>query len=746
MRRERLLIAISLVLLTIVLAACSNTSPVPATPTEVTLAIALPTVCPPAVAPACPAPPTTVVKEVPFQDEWIKSGHADAKAEAFIHWNKETPPQVPADCAKCHSTPGYLDFLNSPTGTVTAPSPIGTVITCTACHNEKTGALKSVQFPSGVVISALGPEARCMACHQGRSSTVQINATLDKNGLTKDLDKVEPKLAFQNIHYFAAAATQYGSAVKGGYEYDGKKYNVKFDHVAGYDTCSACHNPHSLEVKVDQCTACHQGVQAKEDLKNIRMAGSLRDYNGNGDTQEGIAKEIEGLQAMLLQAIQAYAKEKAGKAIAYSPASYPYFFLDTNGNGQVDTDEAKADNNFNAWTGRLLKAAYNYQTSIKDPGAFAHGAKYIIQLLYDSIDDLNQAVTAKVDLSKASRISAGHFAGSEEAFRHWDGEPGGMTPKECARCHSASGLPFYLAQGVNISARAANGLNCATCHDDLAKFTRRQVGAVAFPSGKQIDSGNADSNLCLNCHQGRESRVSIEAAIKKTGVQDDEVSKNLSFRNPHYFAAGATLFGTEAQGAYEYEGKTYVGRFKHVQAYSNCTQCHDTHSLQVRIDKCSTCHGAIKSAEALKDITNPGLTVDYAGDGNPNEGLGVQVGKIQEKLLTAMQAYASKTTKSGIVYAAASYPYFFIDTNDNSKADPDEINSKNAYTAWTPRLLRAAYNYQWSVKDPGVFAHNGKYIIQILYDSIENTGGDLTGLVRPGLPTPEATPTPTPVK
>ena len=57
------------------------------------------------------------------------------------------------------------------------------------------------------------------------------------------------------------------------------------------------------------------------------------------------------------------------------------------------------------------------------------------------------------------------------------------------------------------------------------------------------------------------------------------------------------------------------------------------------------------------------------------------------------------------------------------------------YNSWTPRLLRAAYNYQYSTKDPGTFAHNGKYIIQVLYDSLEDlskaTTVDMKGLVRP---------------
>ena len=105
----------------------------------------------------------------------------------------------------------------------------------------------------------------------------------------------------------------------------------------------------------------------------------------------------------------------------------------------LDEDEINGDNRFASWTPRLLEAAYNYQTSIKDPGAYAHGGKYIIQLLYDSIASLNEAVAEPVDMTAMRRIDAGHFAGSEEAFRHWDEE--GVVPGTCAKCHTAGGLP-----------------------------------------------------------------------------------------------------------------------------------------------------------------------------------------------------------------------------------------------------------------------------------------------------------------
>ena len=36
------------------------------------------------------------------------------------------------------------------------------------------------------------------------------------------------------------------------------------------------------------------------------------------------------------------------------------------------------------------------------------------------------------------------------------------------------------------------------------------------------------------------------------------------FRNVHYFAAGGTLYGSQAQMGYEYDGKVYDPKFRHV--------------------------------------------------------------------------------------------------------------------------------------------------------------------------------------
>ena len=583
--------------------------------------------------------------------------------------------------------------------------------------------MTSVVMPSGIELMGLGDESRCMQCHQGRSSTISVNAGIEEAGLTDSPDQVSEDVGFSNIHYYAAAATQFGTMAKGGYEYDGKVYDSRYDHVEGYDTCISCHDSHTLQVKVEECTVCHTDVTSVEDFVDVRMQGSLVDYDGDGDMEEGIYYEIEGMREMLYQAMQAYGSEVTGTPIAYDSHNYPYFFVDGDGDGAASEEEAVRENGYNAWSPRLAKAAYNYQTSLKDPGRFAHGGKYIIQLLYDSIEDMNQALAEPVDLSNARRIDHGHFAGSEEAFRHWDED--GMVPGSCSKCHSAAGLPQFIHEGVTTSQPTANGLMCGTCHNDVGEFTIYEVEQVAFPSGATVGFEDPASNLCINCHQGRESTVSVNRVIGDS--PNDEVAEGLSFRNVHYFAAGATLFGGETQGAYEYEGQEYVGRNEHVPGFDTCTECHSTHELEVEFAECADCHEGVETAADLETIRVS--ETDYDGDGDVEEGIAGEIDTMSEALLVAIQAYATNNAATdSIVYSPSAYPYFFIDANGDGV--PDEGDTER-YVTWTPTLLRAAYNYQYSQKDPGAFAHNAPYVMQVLYDSLADMGGDVAGMTRP---------------
>jgi len=498
------------------------------------------------------------------------------------------------------------------------------------------------------------------------------------------------------------------------------------EHVEGYNTCAGCHNPHTLELRIDDCASCHEDADSVEGVQMIRSLGSSVDYDGDGDMEEGIKGEIETLQEMLYSAIQMYASEVVGSPIVYDSHAYPYFFVDTNENGEPDADEANYGNRYVSFTPVLVQATYNFQVTMKDPGNYAHNPDYTIQLLYDSIEAVNEQLAEGVDLSMASRDSFGHFDSGAEAFRHWDED--GVVSASCSRCHSADGLPFEIAHGVTIEQEISNSMSCTTCHESLGgEYPVYALESVEVPSGLEISFGEeSPNNICLMCHQGRQSGVDIAAAISNSGAGDDETSEALRFLNPHYFGAGATFFGAQANGAYQYDEMGYNGLNEHTRQFDECSDCHNQHSAEIRFQECTDCHENVESAEdvmlirAHPDDKDP---VDYDGDGDDTEPIRDEIATFQEDLFTRIQSYATETAGAGIVYAP-NYPYWFTDLNGNGEADADETERSNSYATWTPTLLRAVYNYQWSNADPGSFAHNPDYILQVLYDSLVDIGGE----------------------
>jgi len=732
-----------------VLVACQGATQV-AAPTQAPAPTQACPTCPTCpAAPACPTAEPALV--APHESDWAASPHNDATSMAFTDWNETEDKMVPASCAQCHSATGFVDFVGgdgSEAGKVDQPAPIGTTINCDACHNAAANALTSVTFPSGAVISGLGPEARCMVCHQGRASTVSVDKQIETFKAADKPDNAPlpitdgdktTRFGFINIHYFAAASTLYGAEAHGAYEYAGKAYDMKFEHTEGLDTCVSCHDPHTTQVRVEKCSMCHTNVKAVEDLKTVREMGSTQDYDGDGNVTEGMAEEIAGMQAALYATIQNYAKEFQGSGILYDVNAYPYWYNDRDGDGKPDVDDKGANVAYNTWTPRLLKAAYNYQVSMKDPGAFAHNAKYTVQYLYDSIADLNASeMVTKTDMTKMVRDDAGHFLGASPAFRHWDAT--GEVEAACAKCHAATGLPEFLKSAGNTvvtstgsavltgiaAVPASNGFTCSTCHDEANWPANYQIKDVTFPSGIKASFGeNAPDNLCLECHQGRESNVSVAGMLK--GKAANTVDPKISFRNVHYLAAGATLFGHEVQGMAEY-GDNYVGKFAHVEGFATCTACHDAHALQPKLEACAGCHPGADTADKIRAATD---TTDWNGNGDVTEGIQAEVKTYADTLYAVMQNYAKTKTK-GILYNGAAYPYFFLDANNDGKPDQDDKGANIAYSGnFTPELAKAAYNYQFYQKDLGAAMHNAKYVMQVLFDAIKSLGGDTGKLVRP---------------
>ena len=349
----------------------------------------------------------------------------------------------------------------------------------------------------------------------------------------------------------------------------------------------------------------------------------------------------------------------------------------------------------------------------------------------------------------AQWAASGHGMILDEPWRHWDedGVIGNPTRNiACAKCHSAGGFLEYAATELNTAVQPLPlGLDCSACHSgadgdttysDLTTYP--VLDNVLFPSGERQDLGN-NSNMCITCHQGRESKDTVDEDIADCVGNTEQMCDEdctpmagaggaggapgcagLGFINIHYYAAGATYFGTAVRGGYEYDGQTYVGQTAfgaHAggNLFADCIQCHmeanpagGAHLFVPDIASCNSmgCHAPATTFPTLA--------------GKPSESYDA-IQALLPALLTAIEAYATNTLGESIDYRPDDYPYWFNDSDEAYRFDAT--------------LVKGAYNYQTGLKDPGGYIHNGDYIQQILSDSIVDLGGTLPpGFTRP--PTP----------
>ncbi len=326
----------------------------------------------------------------------------------------------------------------------------------------------------------------------------------------------------------------------------------------------------------------------------------------------------------------------------------------------------------------------------------------------------------------AAWARSGHSDASSSSFSHWN--DAGAIPPVCAVCHS--GMGFRSLQGLDGSARGlpeapvpvGGVVDCQTCHNPgLAAITK-----IAMPSGisHPVDGGEAS---CMTCHQGRAAGITVSRAVadKAEDVPDAE----LSFINPHYATAAATLLGGYGGMGYQYPGKDYSGRFLHARPVSTCASCHDPHSLSVAEETCLTCHASGKSGDIRI------ARVSFDGSGDVKKGIRADISANADQLMTMIADYAAQVAGVPLLYDGSRHPYFFADADGDGVADQAE-GRPVAYAAWTPRMLKAAYNWKFVNSDAGIHVHNPHYALELLYDSMEDLSGPMEmdfaalGLIR----------------
>lgn len=319
---------------------------------------------------------------------------------------------------------------------------------------------------------------------------------------------------------------------------------------------------------------------------------------------------------------------------------------------------------------------------------------------------------------------SGHSDFQSESFAHWNEE--GTIPPVCSTCHSGAGFRSLYGfdgsdPGLPQSPIPVGGVvDCDTCHNPgLAA-----VGAIRLPTGEQHPVSGYEA-ACMTCHQGRASGATVAEAVG--GTPEDEVNGELRFINPHYSIAAASLLGGTGSLGYQYPGKSYEPRFLHARPVSTCVSCHEPHNLTVAEETCLTCHQTGDS-EAIRISRQ-----SYDGSGNLQQGIHEDIVANRQRLFALMVDYSRDVAGTQLLYDGGRFPYFFADLNADGVADQVD-GAPVAYAGWTPRLLKAAYNWKFVGADGGIHVHNPHYALQLLYDSAEDLsaalGRELTDMAR----------------
>jgi hypothetical protein len=317
------------------------------------------------------------------------------------------------------------------------------------------------------------------------------------------------------------------------------------------------------------------------------------------------------------------------------------------------------------------------------------------------------------------------------------------TSLTCFQCHNGIGsIDFQNDVQGTPDARVLWGdatVTCLTCHNpheskidanvrlpvklsintyfvDPVKNPRGSIDK--FMDGTDIPSGVGNGKICLFCHQGRESGLTVFLNIEKNTTVDPYTNPDVrltgisSFQNPHYLEGGAILWSRNTW-EYFFNGTPqlyYSGIPAHQQL--NCMGCHMSepspngseggHTWRPRIETCQQCHGPVTSFQ----------TIQASGDFNGNgivESAFAEIGTINPDTGLFGQLKAALAAK-GIYYDPDSYPYFFTSTG-------------GTFTAWTTNTLTAAFNLSFLFKAGNCAPyHDVFYSAEILIDSLKALG------------------------
>ena len=311
----------------------------------------------------------------------------------------------------------------------------------------------------------------------------------------------------------------------------------------------------------------------------------------------------------------------------------------------------------------------------------------------------------------------------------------GDEPVMCLTCHSPHSQPTGTEFMLRVPVKMTQYSGAIT------------IDGNYFLDGTPIPSTDKTGNatICIFCHQGRESGLTLYATKLAPGK---DITGN--FFNPHYLGTAAMLWGVNA---YEYPGKSYSVNGDHQE--ENCEGCHmdnptddnlnGGHTWWPNVATCNmdSCHGGFgpiavdptsDNGPASPDVDNYRASFDdhnYTGEpGGENLSIAVSIQHLEKMVIDEL---ASR----GIYYDDLSYPYFF--------PPGVEHTGTNGFKNWTPATYKAAFNLAFIIKglpsgaesqvdvpNASAAVHNYKYAVQLLQDSYQDLhGAPIPGAYRP---------------
>jgi len=288
----------------------------------------------------------------------------------------------------------------------------------------------------------------------------------------------------------------------------------------------------------------------------------------------------------------------------------------------------------------------------------------------------------------------------------------------CSPCHNGVALVKYAKNPANPGydgvADNIPSISCTTCHDPHSASHENQIRIVEVDTLKNgykppVGAGGKGA-LCMTCHRGRyNSQTQVDGYMAIYGITGKAYPSRIY---PHYSPQTDMFFG---QNSYDFGVVTLRGVMTHEGVEDACVTCHmpprtynADHAMNMStngIDKvtaCKSCHGNINSFEDIKARS------DYDGNGVVESSM-----KEIDGLLIKLANLLPKDIHGDVVELADA---------TTRVADSTAI----ATSVYGKRVFPGIWNYYYVAHDWSHGAHNPKYAIQLLNNTIQYV---LTGVV-----------------